>query len=60
MPLSSGSGPRYLITEALQIPIIADVGVSHAESNDHSYDENVQIDHYLEGVQHLIEIFNRW
>lgn len=60
VPLSSGSGPRYLITETLKIPIIADVGVSHAESNDHSYDENIYVDHYLEGVEHMIEIFRRW
>lgn len=60
VPLSSGSGPRHLFTRNLHIPIIADAGCSHAESNDHSYNENIYVEHYLEGVQHCIEILRHW
>ncbi len=39
-PMSSGAGPRGLFVDAINLPLIADAGVSHVESNDHSANEN--------------------
>ena len=59
-PMSSGAGPRGLFVDAIGLPLIADAGVSHVESNDHSADENIYVDHYLTGVEHYAQIMRLW
>jgi acetylornithine deacetylase/succinyl-diaminopimelate desuccinylase-like protein len=59
-PMSSGTGPRGLFVDAIGLPLIADAGVSHAESNDHSANENIYVDHYLAGVEHYAQIMQLW
>lgn len=60
MPLSSGSGPRYVFIEGLGAPIVADAGVSYSGSNDHAVNENIRVKDYLEGVLHAAEIIRRF
>jgi acetylornithine deacetylase/succinyl-diaminopimelate desuccinylase-like protein len=59
-PMSSGAGPRGLFVDAIGLPLIADAGVSHVESNDHSADENIYVDHYLTGIEHYAQIMRLW
>lgn len=59
-PMSSGAGPRGLFVDAIGLPLIADAGVSHVESNDHSANENIYVDHYLTGVEHYAQIMRLW
>lgn len=59
-PMSSGMGPRGLIADAIGLSLVADAGVSHAESNDHGANENIFIDHYLAGVEQYAQIMRLW
>lgn len=52
IPFSSGSGPRSLFIEDLGKDLLVDVGVSHVGSNDHGPDENIFVQHYLDGIVH--------
>jgi acetylornithine deacetylase/succinyl-diaminopimelate desuccinylase-like protein len=60
VPYSSGSGPRGLFLEELGLPLISDIGVSSAESNDHSANENIFVEHYLEGIRFYSELISKW
>ncbi len=59
-PLTSGSGPRDLFLNALDLPLVSDVGVSHVESNDHAANENIFVNHYLQGVDYYAAMLRRW
>lgn len=59
VPLTSGSGPRDLFMNALDLPLVADVGVSHIASNDHAANENIFVDHYLRGVDYYAAMMRR-
>lgn len=52
IPFSSGSGPRSLFIDDLGKDLLVDVGVSHVGSNDHGPDENIYLQHYLDGIIH--------
>lgn len=52
IPFSSGSGPRSLFTDDLGKDLLVDVGVSHVGSNDHGPNENIYVQHYLDGIVH--------
>ncbi|HGA0314259.1 TPA: M20/M25/M40 family metallo-hydrolase [Streptococcus agalactiae] len=59
LPTSPGTGPMYLVHQALRAPIAA-IGIGHANSRDHGVDENVSIaDYYthIELVEALIESY---
>jgi acetylornithine deacetylase/succinyl-diaminopimelate desuccinylase-like protein len=57
MPLSGGSGPNYLIQDALKIPI-ASFGIGYPDANAHAPNENIRLIDYLNAAKHLIRILS--
>jgi acetylornithine deacetylase/succinyl-diaminopimelate desuccinylase-like protein len=57
MPMTGGSGPNYIIQEALQIPI-ATLGIGYPEGNAHSPYENIRLNDYLKAARHLVRILD--
>jgi acetylornithine deacetylase/succinyl-diaminopimelate desuccinylase-like protein len=59
-PMTGGAGPWDILVGELGIPMVSDPGVRHAGSNDHAPDENIRVDHYLEGVVYMTDLFARF
>lgn len=59
MPLSSGSGPRWVFVEK-GCPMVADPGVGWSGSGDHGPNENIRIADYIQGIHVAAEIFMRF
>jgi len=59
MPLSSGSGPRWIFVEK-GCAMIADPGVGWSGSSDHAPDENIRVADYVQGVHVMAEIYQRF
>ncbi len=62
IPIWAGSSPRYLFSkkEYLGIPMVTDPGVSYADSRHHSPVENIRISDYLQGVELIADILQRF
>lgn len=58
VPVSSGSGPKFVFSNFLGIPTIADVGCGDAISNDHGVNESIRLDDYLLNIRHIAGIMN--
>jgi acetylornithine deacetylase/succinyl-diaminopimelate desuccinylase-like protein len=56
-PISSGTGPRYVITRWSSMPIVA-IGVSHAGSMIHGPNENIRLDHFKAHVKHVVTLMH--
>jgi succinyl-diaminopimelate desuccinylase len=59
MPLSSGSGPRWVFVEK-GCAMIADPGVGWSGSSDHAPDENIRVVDYVQGIHVMAEIYLRF
>ena len=59
-PLSAGSGPMYHLSNALGIPAVSAVGVSHAQSRMHAPNENIKIADYIQGIKYIGELIERF
>lgn len=55
VPMTGGSGPNHLFTEALHIPIVT-AGVGHPGSQAHAPNENIRLDLYLKHAKHIARI----
>lgn len=55
VPMTGGSGPNYLIQDALNIPIVT-IGVGYPDSKAHSPNENIRLSDYLNTAKHLIRV----
>ncbi len=55
IPLSGGSGPNHLFSEKLKLPIVT-AGLGYPGSNGHAPNENIRLDLYLKGAQHIAKI----
>lgn len=55
VPLSGGSGPNAIFMETLKLPIVS-AGVGHPGSQAHAPNENIRLDLYLKGAQHIARI----
>ncbi|MCS7143346.1 MAG: M20/M25/M40 family metallo-hydrolase [Aigarchaeota archaeon] len=51
-PYSPTSGPMYLITDVLKIPCVG-VGFFRKDSHIHAPNENVRVEDYLNGIEHI-------
>lgn len=62
IPIWAGSSPRYLFSkkEYLGIPMVTDTGVSYADSRHHSPNENIRVDDYLQGIELMADILQRF
>ena len=55
VPMVGGSGPNAAFIEHLQLPIVT-AGVGHPGAQAHAPNENMRIDLYLKGAQHIVRI----
>lgn len=56
VPISSGSGPRYIFVNRLGVPMVADPGVGYDDQRDHGFNENIRLDDYFDGVRVMARI----
>ena len=54
-PMIGGSGPNYVFKEYLKLPIVT-AGVGYPGSQVHAPNENLRVDLYLKGAQHIARI----
>lgn len=54
-PMIGGSGPNYLFTHYLKVPI-ATLGVGYGGSRAHAPDENVRVEDLLRGIKHMARV----
>ncbi len=54
-PMIGGSGPNYLFTHHLKVPI-ATLGVGYPGSRAHAPDENIRVDDFVRGVKHMARV----
>jgi acetylornithine deacetylase/succinyl-diaminopimelate desuccinylase-like protein len=54
-PMIGGSGPNYLFTHHLGVPI-ATLGVGYPGSRAHAPDENLRVDDFVRGVKHMARV----
>jgi acetylornithine deacetylase/succinyl-diaminopimelate desuccinylase-like protein len=60
-PMTGGSGPNHVFIETLHVPIVT-AGVSYPGAQTHAPNENLAIDHFINGVKHtarILEWFGR-
>lgn len=56
VPISSGTGPKYVFTELLGTPTVSDVGVGDSLSNDHAANESIAEENYYQNIEHIARI----
>ena len=54
-PMIGGSGPNYPFVHILGLPVVT-AGVGHPGSQAHAPNENMRIDLYLKGAEHIARI----
>jgi acetylornithine deacetylase/succinyl-diaminopimelate desuccinylase-like protein len=51
-PLSGGSGPIYLFTDVLGVPMTG-AGVGYYGSRSHAPNENIRVEDFIRGMKHV-------
>ena len=59
IPMSGGSGPNYIVQEALRVPI-ATLGTGYPGCGAHSPNENIRISDYLKSAKHIIRVLDNF
>jgi acetylornithine deacetylase/succinyl-diaminopimelate desuccinylase-like protein len=59
VPLTGGSGPNHSFIEYLKLPVVTS-GVGYAGTLAHAPNENVRLDLYLKGAQHIARIIKEF
>ncbi len=59
VPMVGGSGPNHVFLETLKLPIVS-AGIGHPGSQAHAPNENVSLDLYLKGAQHIVRILKEF
>jgi acetylornithine deacetylase/succinyl-diaminopimelate desuccinylase-like protein len=57
-PMSGGSGPNYLFSHELNVPIIT-LGVGYSGSRIHAPNENIRISDFRNGIRHMAALLLR-
>lgn len=58
-PMTGGSGPNHVFIETLHVPIVT-AGVSYPDTQAHAPNENLVIDHFINGVRHTARIVEKF
>lgn len=59
IPLGGGSGPNHVFLETLKLPIVT-AGVGHPGAQAHAPNENLRLDLYLKGANHIARILKEF
>jgi acetylornithine deacetylase/succinyl-diaminopimelate desuccinylase-like protein len=59
VPMIGGSGPNYPFIHLLKLPVVT-AGVGYPGSQAHAPNENMRIDLYLKGAQHIARILKEF
>jgi acetylornithine deacetylase/succinyl-diaminopimelate desuccinylase-like protein len=59
VPMTGGSGPNHVFIERLGVPVVTS-GVGHPGALAHAPNENVRLDLYLKGAQHIARILKEF
>jgi acetylornithine deacetylase/succinyl-diaminopimelate desuccinylase-like protein len=59
IPLGGGSGPNHVFLETLKVPIVT-AGVGHPGAQAHAPNENLRLDLYLKGANHIVRILKEF
>ncbi len=58
-PMIGGSGPNAIFKEYLNVPIVS-AGIGHPGSQAHAPNENIRLDLYIKGTQHITRIIKNF
>ena len=58
-PMIGGSGPNYPFVHALGLPVVT-AGVGYPGSQAHAPNENMRLDLYLKGAEHIARIIKEF
>jgi len=58
-PMIGGSGPNYPFIHTLGLPVVT-AGIGYPGSQAHAPNENIRIDLYLKGAEHIARIINEF
>jgi acetylornithine deacetylase/succinyl-diaminopimelate desuccinylase-like protein len=59
VPMSGGSGPNFIVQEALNIPI-ASLGAGYPGTGAHSPNENIRLNDYLKSAKHVVRVLGEF
>jgi acetylornithine deacetylase/succinyl-diaminopimelate desuccinylase-like protein len=59
VPMVGGSGPNHIFIEKLGVPVVTS-GVGHPGAQAHAPNENLRLDLYLKGAQHVARILGEF
>ena len=59
VPFSGGSGPNHAFVHNLHLPVVS-AGIGYPGSQAHAPNENIRIDLYLKGAQHIARILKEF
>lgn len=58
-PITPGSGPMYDLCQKFDIPAVS-IGVGNENSRNHAPNENIRLDDFYKGIEHLTVILDRF
>jgi acetylornithine deacetylase/succinyl-diaminopimelate desuccinylase-like protein len=58
-PLTPGSGPMYVLCQRFGIPAVS-IGVGNENSRNHAPNENIHVQDFYQGIEHLAVILDRF
>jgi len=58
-PMVGGSGPNHAFVHYLDLPVVT-AGIGHPGANAHAPNENIRLDLYLKGAQHIARIMKEF
>ena len=59
VPMVGGSGPNHVFLETLHLPIVT-AGIGHPGSQAHAPNENISLDLYQKGAEHIVRILKEF
>jgi len=60
VPLTPGSGPMYVLCQALGIPAVSSPGGGHPDSKGHAPNENIYVEDYVNAIKGMALLFEEF
>jgi acetylornithine deacetylase/succinyl-diaminopimelate desuccinylase-like protein len=59
MPTMAGTGPQHVLCGQFGVPAVS-TGIGNPQSNAHAPNENIVVADYLQGIKHMVLLFDRF